>query len=152
MNKPISTRVHGLIDYSWVATASALATRANGATSTARLLRRAATTATANSLMTNYEAGTVRMMPMKGHLAMDFALCGALIAAPFYLPESERRYAVLPMLLGAMGLMTALLTQTRSPTESVEEFGGVFGGGELSEVADPDPDFVEAPHLRRHLE
>lgn len=152
MNKPISTRVHGLIDYSWAATASALATRVNGATSTARLLRRAATTATANSLMTNYEAGAIRMMPMRGHLAMDVALCGALIASPFYLPESERRYAALPLLLGALGLVTALLTQTRSPTESVEEFGGLFGGGELSEVADPDPDVALSPHLRRHLE
>jgi hypothetical protein len=61
MTKPISTRVHGLIDYGWVAAATALSRRVDGATSTARLLRYAATTTTASSLVTNYEAGAVRM-------------------------------------------------------------------------------------------
>jgi hypothetical protein len=153
VTKPISTRLHGMIDYSWASAATAMSKRVNGATSTARLLRRAASTATANSLLTNYEAGALRVMPMKAHLAMDVALCGALLAAPLYLPESERRYAFIPMLLGAVGLVTGLLTKTRSPLELDEEFGGVYGGArELSSVADIDPDVAQSPHLRGHLE
>lgn len=153
MQKPISTRLHSMIDRGWAVAASALAARVNGATSTARLLRGAASAATATSLVTNYEAGAVRVLPMKGHLAMDYALCGALLASPFFLPTSERRYAALPVMLGAMGLMAALLSETQSPLEAGEEFGGVYGGPrELSSVTDRDLDAAESPHLRVHLE
>lgn len=151
MNKPISTRVHGMIDYAWSAAASALAKRVNGATSTARLLNGAATAATTSSVLTKYERGVVRVLPMKAHLAVDFAMCSALVASPFYLPASERRYAAIPVALGAMGLVTGLLTQTSSPLEADEEFGFV-GGRELSTVADQDPDLAASPHLRVHLE
>ena len=140
MTRPISTRLHGVIDYTWAATASALSGRIGGATSTARLLRGAATAATANSFITNYECGAVRVMPMKGHLAMDAVLCGALVAAPLLLPASERRYVAIPMLLGALGLAAARLTEWRSPTEEQdEEFGGLYGGGERWAIADHRP-------------
>ena len=153
MNRPISTRIHGIIDYGWAAAASALSTRVNGATSTARLLRGAATAATASSLLTNYEAGAVRVMPMKGHLAADFALCSALLASPLFLPREERRDSGWPVVLGAMGMITGLLTATRSPLETDEEFGGMFvGGRELSTMNRQDPDVADAPHLRPHLE
>jgi hypothetical protein len=151
MTKPISTRVHGIIDYTWAATAQSLATRVNGATSTARLLRGAATVATAGSLVTNYECGAVRVMPMQGHLAMDALLCAGLVAAPLFLPASERRYAAIPMLLGISGLIAGMLTETRSPLEAQEEFGGLYGGGELS-VVDQDADIAAAPNLRLHLD
>lgn len=153
MRKPISTRTHGMIDYGWAATATALSKQVNGATATARLLRGAATTATTNSLVTNYEYGALRLMPMKGHLALDFALSSVLLVAPLFLPQSERRYAILPTLLGAAGLVTALLTRPRSPLELGDEFVGLFGGErEVSMVADQDPDIAVSPHLRPHLE
>lgn len=136
MTKPISTRLHGVIDYTWAAATSALATRVDGATSTARLLRNAATATTASSFITNYECGAVRLMPMKGHLALDAVMCSALVASPLFLPASERRYALIPVVLGAIGLVTGLLTDTRSPMEAEEEFGGMYGGGERWTIAD----------------
>lgn len=151
MTKPISTRVHGIIDYTWVAAASSAATRVNGSTSTARLLRRAAAVATASSFFTRYEGGAVRIMPMKGHLAMDALLCGGLIASPWYLPAAERRYAAIPVALGIVGLIAGMLTETRSPVEIEEEFGGLFGGGERS-TAHQDPDRVTAPPLPYRVE
>ena len=150
MTKPISTRVHGIIDYTWAAAASSMAGRVDGATSTARLLRGAANAATASALVTNYECGAVRLLPMKGHLALDAALCGALMAAPFFLPAAERRYAVIPVLLGITGLVAALLTETRSPVETEEEFGGLYGGGERS-VVDLEPE-ATPPYLQPHVE
>jgi hypothetical protein len=72
---------------------------------------------------------------MKGHLALDAALCTALIASPLFLPASERRQAAIPVLLGIAGLITGMLTQTQAPLEMREEFGGLYGGGEVS-VAD----------------
>jgi hypothetical protein len=139
MTKPISTRVHGIIDYTWAAAASSLAGRIDGATSTARLLRGAANASTASALVTNYECGAVRLLPMKGHLAFDAALCSALVASPFFLPATERRYAAIPVLLGITGLIAGMLTETHSPVETEEEFGGLYGGGERS-VVDLDPE------------
>jgi hypothetical protein len=153
MTKPISTRTHGIIDYGWAGAATALAKRADHATATARLLRSAAAIASASSAMTNYEYGALRMIPMRGHLAIDFALCSALMVAPLFLPPSERRYALLPAALGMAGIVTAFFTRPRSPLELGDEFGGLYGGGrEVSMVADQDPDVAVSPHLRRHLE
>jgi hypothetical protein len=153
MTRLITTRTHGLIDYGWAAAATALSKQVNGATATARLLRGAATTATASSLITNYECGAVRLMPMRGHLAVDFALSSVLLVAPLFLPESERRYAWLPTLFGAAGLVTALFTRPRSPLELGDEFGGLYGGErEVSMVADQAPELAVSPHLRPHLE
>jgi hypothetical protein len=92
-------------------------------------------------------------MPMKGHLALDFALSSVLLVAPLFLPQSERRYAILPTLLGAAGLVTALLTRPRSPLELGDEFGGLYGGkGEVSMVADQTPDISLSLHVRPHIE
>lgn len=137
MNRPISTKTHGMIDYAlWVTTASALPKMMHGATHTARLVRNAGTAASVNAMVTNYEAGVVRLMPMKAHLALDFMMCTTLLLSPLFLPASERRYALIPMALGAVGLITGLMTQTESPTEYD---GGFTPSHELSEaVADPD--------------
>ena len=139
MRKLISTRTHGMIDNSWTAAATALSIQRVSGTSTARLLARAAAVARTSSMMTNYESGTVRVLPMKAHLAADIALCSLLIASPLLLPASERRLAAIPLVLGIIGLVTSLLTETHSSTER-----------------DPrgfsDPDVVAHPHLRAHLE
>jgi len=92
------------------------------------------------------------VLPMKAHLAMDYALCAALVASPLYLPADERRYAFVPVLLGVAGFVTALLTQPRSPLEYDEEFGVMYGGRLVSEVVDMDPDVVESRTLRLHIE
>ena len=102
-------------------------------------------------MMTNYESGTVRVLPVKAHLAVDVALCTVLIASPWLLPESERRFAAIPVALGIIGLVTSLLTKTRSPMEIDEELG-FFGTRDATATVDQDPDIVAHPHLRMHLE
>jgi hypothetical protein len=99
-------------------------------------VRNAGTAASMNAIVTNYEAGLMRVMPMKGHLALDVMMCTALMLSPFFLPASERRYAFVPVALGAIGLVTGLMTQTESSTE----YGGGFvPSRDLSEaVADPE--------------
>jgi hypothetical protein len=89
-------------------------------------------------MITNYESGTVRVLPMKAHLAADVALSAILIASPWLLPKSERRYAAIPVILGVIGLVTSLLTDTRSQRDANRRAA--------------DPDIVEHPHLRQHLE
>jgi hypothetical protein len=139
-----------MIDHTWTAAATALSARSN-ATSTARLLQSAAAVARTSSMMTNYESGTVRVLPVKAHLAVDVALCTVLIASPWLLPESERRFAAIPVALGIIGLVASLLTKTRSPMEIDEELG-FFGTRDATATVDQDPDIVAHPHLRMHLE
>jgi hypothetical protein len=117
MNRPISTQAHGAIDYTWAAAAGAITGKIAGAPRTRSLLRRASAAATGSALFTKYEAGLVPVLPMKGHLALDFVMCGALLLSPLFLPPSERRYAAIPVAFGIAGLVAGLLTQTRSPLE-----------------------------------
>ncbi len=148
MNRPISTRTHGMIDYAWAAAAETLPKMMDGAVETARLVRAAGAAAGVNSMITNYEAGVVRLVPMKGHLAVDVVMCTALLCSPMFLPASERRYAFVPMALGAIGLLAGLMTQTESPIEHSEAF---MPSHHLSEAV-ADPDVARSPHLRTHLE
>jgi hypothetical protein len=138
MHRPISTKTHGLIDYTlWVTTARTLPRMMRGATQTADLVRNAATAASLNAMITNYEGGVVRIVPMKGHLALDFLMCTTLMLSPLFLPASERRYAFVPVALGAIGLLTAIMTHTSSPAESPHR---VLPSRDWSEaVADPEP-------------
>jgi hypothetical protein len=148
MYRPISTRTHGLIDYTWATTAGTLPKMMNGATATARLVRGAATAASASSMVTNYEGGMLRVMPMRVHLATDVVLGAALLLAPWFLPRAERRYAAVPVALGAVALLTGLLTKKYAPAEVTAEF---TPSHELSEAV-ADPDVARWPPLRAHLE
>jgi hypothetical protein len=73
-------------------------------------------------------------------------MCSALLLAPFYLPRSERRYAVIPMMLGAAGLLTAMMTQTESPGEF-----RFTPSRELSEAV-ADPDLTRSSEFQPYLE
>ena len=146
MNRPISTRTHGMIDYTWATMAAAVPGMLADATATKRLVRGASAAATANSMVTNYEAGIMKVMPMRAHLAMDVVMCSALLLSPLYLPKSERRYSVIPILLGAAGLLTAMMTETESPDEY-----RFVPSRELSEAV-ADPDFGRTESLSAHLE
>jgi hypothetical protein len=148
MNRPISTKTHGIIDYTWASTAEALPKMMPNAPSARRLIRNAGLVAGANTILTNYEAGLLRVMPMKAHLAFDVVIGTALLLAPFFVPASERRYAAIPMALGAVTLLAGLMTETRSPIERAEAF---TPSRELSEAV-ADPDIARAPYLRSHLE
>lgn len=148
MHRPISTKAHGLIDYAWATAAGTLPTMMNGASATARLVRGAAAAASANSMVTNYEGGVLRVMPMRLHLAMDVVLGAALVLAPWFLPRAERRYAAVPVALGAVALLAGMLTKTEAPPEITAEF---TPSRELSEAV-ADPDVARWPPLRAHLE
>lgn len=148
MNRPISTKIHGVIDYTWATIAGTLPKMMNGATETSRLVRGAATAAGFNSMVTDYEAGVVRVMPMKGHLAVDFVMGAVLILSPFYLPRAERRFVAIPVVLGLAGLVTSLLTTTEPWQADDTAF---TPSHELSEAV-ADPDLARSPYLRAHIE
>jgi hypothetical protein len=89
-------------------------------------------------MLTNYETGMIRVLPMRGHLALDYLMCAVLLASPVFLPRAERRFAFVPMLLGGVGLVTSLMTH---PRPLAADAPALFEPTrEMSEaVADPNP-------------
>lgn len=148
MNRPISTKTHGMIDYTWASTAAAMPKMMTSAPAASRLIQNAGLVAGANTMLTNYEAGLLKLMPMKAHLAFDALIGGALLLAPLFVPASERRYALIPMAFGVASLLSALMTETSSSNERALAF---TPSRELSEAV-ADPDIARSPHLRNHLE
>lgn len=147
MPDPISTRAHGVIDYAWIAAARALARAVENATQTARLVRNASTAAGLVSMTTDYEMGIVRLIPMRAHLALDYALCAVLLVSPLFLRRAERRAAVVPVALGVAGVVTALLTRR-------DAFGArrAFTPSRDMSEAVADPDVARTPRLLSYAE
>jgi hypothetical protein len=80
--KPISTSVHGILDYVSVGALLA-APRLFGWNSAVRQLLSVAALGTLGySLMTRYGLGLIKALPMQAHLALDAASGALLCAAP----------------------------------------------------------------------
>ena len=113
----IPTSVHGVLDY---ATGSALLAapellRLKDAPPAALVPRLAGAGAVAYSLLTDYELGLVKLVPMRAHLALD-ALSGAFLACSpwlFGFAKSGPRYWLPHAFVGAFEVLAAMTTKTR---------------------------------------
>ena len=112
----ISTRTHGAIDY--LTGAGRLAAPSllgiSDELAATRTLRAAGLAATAYSLLTDYEFGLVRVIPMPIHLAMD-AASGVLVdASPCLFSFAGRgpRYRLPHAFVGASEVLAALTSKT----------------------------------------
>ena len=113
----IPTSVHGMIDYT--AGCTLYATPAllglSDVPASARTLRLASGAAIASSLLTDYELGVVKVVPMPVHLTLDIA-SGALIAASPWLvgfAKNGSRYWLPHALMGATEVLVALMSKAR---------------------------------------
>jgi hypothetical protein len=147
MARPISTRTHGALDYAWVTAAASAARAADASGGTARFVRSSSVVAGINSIVTDYEAGVLRLMPMRVHLAVDFVIGAALILSPLFLPKSGRRSILVSVALGLTACAASLLTDAKGRKRNL----GFAPSYELSEAV-VDPDVARRPHLRNHLE
>lgn len=68
------------------------------------------------TIMTDFEVGLIRRIPMKSHLTMDFILGLALAVSPWVLNFDERVY--MPHLIIGVFSMLASLTTHRVPSHS----------------------------------
>lgn len=105
--KKISTKTHGIIDYASAVGLLALPRLLRFDPAITRLLTGSAILTAAYSLLTKYELGVFKVLPMKGHLALDAAQSATLATAPFLFGGSRR--AVGAALLG-LSLFEALVT------------------------------------------
>src|SRR5688500_20088465 len=89
MRKPISTKVHGVLDYMTAGLLVALPRAMGWSNCVTRLLDASAATTVVYSAMTRYELGLVKALPMKAHLTMDAIGGGALIGAAAFLEDED---------------------------------------------------------------
>lgn len=74
------------------------------------------------SLVTNYELGLLRLLPMPMHLAFDF-LSGVLLAASPWLFGFQHQIYLPQLILGLFEIGAALFTRTRPFTRSAAVTG-----------------------------
>jgi hypothetical protein len=81
----------------------------------ASVLRMAGGGALAYSMLTDYEFGLVKVLPMRAHLAMDAASGALLASSPWLLGFAKNgpRYWVPHALMGAGEVFAALMSRTR---------------------------------------
>jgi len=112
--KLFSTRTHGVIDYLTSAKLLALPRVLGWSENVTRVVTGAAVGTLAYSLLTRYEFGAVKVLPVKGHLALD-ALNGALMcSAPLLFPDEDKSVKGALVAVGLFEIFMALTTETES--------------------------------------
>ncbi|MBF6590785.1 MAG: hypothetical protein IVW57_09690 [Ktedonobacterales bacterium] len=115
MNRPLSTKEHGILDYATVGTLTVLPRLFGWEDRATRLLTGAAAGMLGYSLLTRYEMGVVKLLPMKAHLALDGASGALLCASPLLLRKKRLGIVATLIALGVSEIAAALLTKTRPP-------------------------------------
>jgi len=111
MRKPISPRMHGVLDYTTSATVAAAPYAFPMPAAARRLFESLAASYTGVSALTDYPLGVRRTIPFKAHGATELAIAAALPAMPWVLGFSENRAARnLCFGLTALTLVVAALT------------------------------------------
>jgi len=107
----LSTRTHGVLDLLTAGTLLALPRALGWSEKVTRLLTGAAVGTVGYSLLTRYEFGLIKLLPMRAHLALD-ALSGATFcAAPLLLPDEEDEVKQALVGIGLFELAAALGTE-----------------------------------------
>lgn len=116
LEKPISTRLHGILDYATAGTLLTLPRLLNASPKAANAMAVAATGLLGYSMATRYEYGVWKKIPMPVHLALDGISGAALLAARFTFMKGEAPSVVASALgVGLMEVSAALLTQPKPP-------------------------------------
>lgn len=120
----ISTKTHGMLDYSTAAMLAALPAMLHSGSAVSGMLRMAALGTTVYSMLTRYELGLKGVLPMKTHLMLD-AMSGALfLASPLLFPNERGNVKAVLAGIGAFELAAATLTerQPQSTPQAQQEF------------------------------
>jgi len=108
----INTKTHGLLDYAVGAAITALPQFLDCGKPAARVLELAGVGAGIYSMLTNYERGVVKVLPMKAHLTLDALSGGALIAASALLKDEPAHVRATIAGIGAFEIAAALMSET----------------------------------------
>jgi len=107
----MSTKNHGVLDLLTAGTLVALPRMLGWGERVTNTLTGVAVGTLAYSLLTNYEFGLIRILPMRAHLAIDAASGTALCASPLMFPEEERSTHAALVALGLFEIGAGMMTQ-----------------------------------------
>ena len=112
--KLLSTQVHGILDYASVGALLLLPRALGWSKPVTTLLTGAALGTLAYSLLTRYELGAMKSLPMQTHLDLD-ALSGmTLAAAPLLFQKEDDSVKAALMGLGAFEIFASLVSDNKS--------------------------------------
>ncbi len=123
MDKPISTKVHGVLDYYTAPTLMALPRLLGWGQKMTNLLTVAGLGMMGYSFVTRYELGLFKLLPMPGHLAMDVIAGAGLAASPFILLKGEERTPLKTAVLVGFGLYEIIVAPLTRAEPSAPETG-----------------------------
>ena len=110
--KLFSTKVHGVLDYSSVAFLCVLPRTLGWDRAVTRLLTGSALATLVYSLLTRYELGAIKALPMPAHLALDGTSGLTLCLAAGVLADEPRPVRLALLGLGLFEITASLTTQT----------------------------------------
>jgi hypothetical protein len=114
--KVLNTRNHGIVDILMILVLFAVPRVLGWEASATNLMTVLAVAVLANTLLTRFEFGLLKVWPMSVHLVMDMLVGAVLIAAPFVLgADAFDGNLVLPIILGLMEIGAAAVTE-REPS------------------------------------
>jgi hypothetical protein len=110
--KLFSTRMHGMLDYLTVGILFTLPRALGWSGQVTRMMSSAALSTLGYSLLTRYELGLFKVLPMKAHLALDAMSGAAFCSAPWLFPNEEMSVTGTMAGLGLFEIAVALTTET----------------------------------------
>jgi hypothetical protein len=110
----IPTRVHGILDYSTGAALTALPRALRPAPRVSAVITAGGMGAIAYSLITRYEWGVIRVLPMQVHLAIDALSAGMFLGSAVALRRERRSERLLLAGIGAFEAVVTLLSKTET--------------------------------------
>jgi len=96
----MTTRTHAVLDYMTAPTLMGLPRMMDWGPCVTRLFTASGLGMLGYSLLTRYELGAYKVLPMRTHLTLDLVAGAALCAAPLMIPEEEREPGVTAAMLG----------------------------------------------------
>jgi hypothetical protein len=131
MRKPISTKMHAIMDLMTAGMALVLPRVMNCSDRLRNGVTAMALTKLAYGLMTRHELGLVKKIPMKTHLVLDTISGASMAALPFMVDEEDPQAITCCVAMGMLDVAAAPLTQTHSPLErqhgsSSDQGSGLF--------------------------
>lgn len=108
-NKVISSKTHGVIDYIAAPSLMVLPRLLRWPQRVTNLLMGVGIFHLLYSLFTKYELGVVKVLPYKGHLALDGVLAAGTLASPMMFTETQEESHVGKALVG-MAVFEAVVT------------------------------------------
>ncbi len=112
MRRLFSTRLHGILDYLSVVALFLVPRLLNWDERLVQIGTIAAIAVLANALLTRYELGLFKAIPMRGHLAVDVLLGLAFVGMAFFLDNIDITARIILGAFGGFTLLAGLATDT----------------------------------------